>query len=199
MPKVATSQLGVCLCGTIDPKYTSGSSSTVSIISAHEAPQASFDETYHDDDSNDVQNFANSFQQLKPTPIGSVGPTENYHRQVMPKKPLDIRGISDENRSQKYDFAFREAFQPINLYQIVQRKSQFNTGPDAWVSGFRNVNDHDASSTATLQICVNKRTRIKKVLTKVYGARELNGVFEIKNRAGDVGATNQRLDSDTKT
>ena len=101
MPMVATSQLGVCLCGTIDPKYTSGSSSTVSIISAHEAPQASFDETYHDDDSNDVQNFANSFQQLKPTLIGRVGPRENYHRQVMPKKPLDIRGISDENRSQK--------------------------------------------------------------------------------------------------
>ena len=54
-------------------------------------------------------------------------------------------------------------------------------------------------STAKLQMWVNKRTRIKKVLAKVYGARELNGVFEIKNRADDVGATMQRLDSDTKT
>ena len=94
---------------------------------------------------------------------------------------------------------FREDFQPVSMYQIVQRKSQFNTGPAATVSGFRNANDHDASSTAILQIWANKRTRIKNVLTKVYGARELNGVFEIKNRAGDVGATNQRLDSDTKT
>ena len=117
----------------------------------------------------------------------------------MPKKPLDIRGISDENRSQKYDFAFREAFQPINVDQIVQKEFQFNTGPAATVSSFRNANDHDASSTATQQIWANKRTRIKNVLTKVDGERELNGVFEIKNRAGDVGATNQRLDSDTKT
>ena len=165
----------------------------------NEAPQASFDETYHDDDSNDVQIFANPFQQLKPTPIGRVGPTENYHRQVMPKKPLDIRGISDENRSQKYDFAFREAFQPINVDQIVQKEFQFNTGPAATVSSFQNANGHYANSTVTRQNWVNKRTRIKKVLTKVYGARELNGVFEIKNRAGDVGATNQRLDSDTET
>ena len=29
--------------------------------------------------------------------------------------------------------------------------------------------------------------------------KKQNGVFEIKNRAGDVGATNQRLDSDTET
>ena len=117
----------------------------------------------------------------------------------MPKKPLDIRGISDENRSQKYDFVSREAFQLVNVYQIVQRKSQFNTGPAAIVSGLGNVNGHYANSTVTRQNWVNKRARIKKVLTKVYGARELNGVFEIKNRAGDVGATNQRLDSDTET
>ena len=118
---------------------------------------------------------------------------------MMPKKPLDIRGISDENRSQKYDFVFREAFQPVNESQIVQKKSPFNTGPAATISGFQNANGHYANSTVTRQNCVNKRTRIKKLLTNVYGARELNGVFEIKNRAGDVGATNQRLDSDTKT
>ena len=74
-----------------------------------------------------------------------------------------------------------------------------NTGLAATVSSFRNANGHYSNSTVTRQNWVNKRTRIKKVLTKVYGARELNGVFEIKNRAGDVGATNQRLDSDTKT
>ena len=117
----------------------------------------------------------------------------------MPKKHLDIHGISDENRSQKYDFGFSKAFQPVNLYQICQRKSQFNTGPAATVSGFRKANGQYANSIVTRQNCVNKRARIKKVLTKVYGARELNGVFEIKNRAGDVGATNQRLDSDTET
>ena len=89
---------------------------------------------------------------------------------------------------------FREAFQPVNVYQIVQTKSQLNTGPAATVSGFRKANGHYANSIVARQNWVNKRARIKKVLTKVYGARELNGVFEIKNRAGDVGATNQRLD-----
>ena len=51
-----------------------------------------------DDDSNDSQIFAHLLQQLKPTPIISVGTTENYHWQGMPKKPLDISGISDEDR-----------------------------------------------------------------------------------------------------